>query len=61
MNIIYIEIHDLSRSNNYGSRLLKIASTPINLGTHTIELRTTWKSWKHYFQHGLGKIFCANL
>lgn len=36
--ITYIRIHDLSGSKNGGSRLLKIASKPINLGTHTIQL-----------------------
>lgn len=36
--ITYRRIHDLSRSKNGGSRLLKITSKPINLGTHTIQL-----------------------
>ena len=35
-NITYIGIHDTSRSLNGGSRLLKIASTTINLETRTI-------------------------
>lgn len=30
-NITYIAIHDISRSENGGSILLKLASTPINL------------------------------
>lgn len=33
--ITYIELHDISRSENGGSILLKIDTTTINLGTHT--------------------------
>jgi len=49
MDITYIGIHDLSRFKKDGSILLKITSILINLGTHTIQLRTTWNTWKHYF------------